>query len=143
MPALGERVAKDMIAVRIGPTCGWPLLARLRNSNDGRSLGSRRTSPEIWRTLRLGAREARKVRVEGQLVFNGTFQMLKAAVAGFGLAFVPEDIAQPDLSKGRLRCVLADWCLPYSGYHLYYPSRRQQTPAFGLLVEALRYREPE
>src|SRR6516162_4868147 len=83
-----------------------------------------------------------KVHVEGQLVFNGTFQMLNAAVDGFGLAYVPEDVARPHLAKGRLRRVLDDWCPPYSGYHLYYPSRRQSTPAFALLVEALRYRAP-
>jgi DNA-binding transcriptional LysR family regulator len=82
------------------------------------------------------------VHVEGQLVFNGTFQMLNAALAGFGLAYVPEDVAQPHLTKGRLKRVLEDWCPAYSGYHLYYPSRRQPTPAFALLVEALRYREP-
>jgi DNA-binding transcriptional LysR family regulator len=82
------------------------------------------------------------VHVEGQLVFNGTFQMLNAALAGFGLAYVPEDVAQPHLAKGRLKRVLADWCPPYAGYHLYYPSRRQSTPAFALLVEALRYRDP-
>ena len=83
-----------------------------------------------------------KVHVEGQLVFNGTFQMLNAALAGFGLAYVPEDVARPHLAKGRLRRVLGDWCPPYSGYHLYYPSRRQSTPAFALFVEALRYRAP-
>src|SRR5204863_174191 len=82
-----------------------------------------------------------RVHVEGQLVFNGTFQMLNAALAGSGLAYVPEDVAQPHLSKGRLKRVLADWCPPYSGYHLYYPSRRQPTPAFTLLVNVLRYRE--
>ena len=83
-----------------------------------------------------------KVHVEGQLVFNGTFQMLNAALAGFGLAYVPEDVAQSHLAKGRLKRVLEDWCPPYSGYHLYYPSHRQPTPAFALLVEALRYRSP-
>jgi hypothetical protein len=66
-----------------------------------------------------------KVHVEGQLVFNGTFQMLTAALAGFGLAYVPEDVAQPHLAKGRLRRVFDDWCPLYFGYHLYYPSRRQ------------------
>jgi len=81
-----------------------------------------------------------KVRVEGQLVFNGTFQMLSAALAGFGLAYVPEDLAQPHLAKGRLKRVLEDWCPPYPGYHLYYPSRRQSSAAFALLVDALRYR---
>jgi DNA-binding transcriptional LysR family regulator len=82
------------------------------------------------------------VHVEGQLVFNGTFQMLNAALAGFGLAYVPEDVAQPHLAKGRLKRVLEEWCPPYPGYHLYYPSRRQSTPAFALLVKALRYRVP-
>jgi DNA-binding transcriptional LysR family regulator len=81
-----------------------------------------------------------KVRVEGQLVFNGTFQMLNAALAGFGLAYVPEDLAQPHLAKGRLKRVLEDWCQPYSGYHLYYPGRRRSSAAFALLVDALRYR---
>ena len=80
------------------------------------------------------------MRVDGQLVFDNAFQMLDAALAGFGLAYVPEDLAQPYLAKGRLKRVLEDWCPPYSGYHLYYPSRRQPTPAFTLLVEALRYR---
>ena len=81
-----------------------------------------------------------KVRVEGQLVFNGSAPMLKAALAGFGLAYLPEDLVQADLAKGRLIRVLTDWCPPFSGYHLYYPSRRQPTPAFALLVDSLRYR---
>jgi DNA-binding transcriptional LysR family regulator len=81
-----------------------------------------------------------KARVEGQLVFNGTAQMLNAALDGFGLAYVPEDLAQPHLAKGRLKRVLEDWCPPCSGYHLYYPSRRQSSPSFSLLVDALRYR---
>jgi DNA-binding transcriptional LysR family regulator len=80
------------------------------------------------------------VRVEGQLVFNGTAPMLEAALSGLGLAYVPEDQAAAHLADGRLVQVLADWCQPYSGYHLYYPSRRQPTPAFALLVQALRYK---
>ena len=87
-----------------------------------------------------GGREL-KVRVEGQLVLNSTGQMLEAALAGFGLAYVPEDAAQPHLDKGHLKRALEDWCPPYSGYHLYYPSRRQPSAAFALLVEALRYRD--
>jgi DNA-binding transcriptional LysR family regulator len=79
------------------------------------------------------------VRVEGQLVFNSTALILKAALAGFGLAYLPEDQLQPHLADGRLVRVLADWCAPFSGYHLYYPSRRQPTPAFALLVDTLRY----
>jgi DNA-binding transcriptional LysR family regulator len=86
-----------------------------------------------------GGREL-KVRVEGQLIFNGTNQMLNAALAGFGLAYVPEEFAQPHLAKGRLKRVLEDWCPPYAGFHLYYPSRRQSSAAFALLVDALRYR---
>lgn len=66
--------------------------------------------------------------------------MLNAALAGFGLAYVPEDLAQPRLARGRLVRVLEDWCPPWSGYHLYYPSRRQPSAAFSLLVDALRYR---
>jgi DNA-binding transcriptional LysR family regulator len=68
--------------------------------------------------------------------------VLKAATAGFGLAFVLEDRARPLIDEGRLVRVLADWCPPFSGYHLYYPSRRQLAPAFALLVDALRYRGP-
>lgn len=66
--------------------------------------------------------------------------MLNAALARLGLAYVPEDVAQPHLAKGRLKRVLEDWCPPYSAYHLYYPSRRQPAPAFTLLVEVLRSR---
>ena len=87
-----------------------------------------------------GGREL-KVRVEGQLVFNTTAQMLNAALAGLGLAYVPEGMAQSHLARDRLTRVLEDWCLPYPGYHLWYPSRRQSSPAFSLLVDALRYRE--
>jgi DNA-binding transcriptional LysR family regulator len=86
-----------------------------------------------------GGREL-KVRVEGQLILNTTTQMLNAALAGLGLAYVPEDLAQPNIAQGRLKRVLEDWCPAYSGYHLYYPSRRQPSAAFALLVEALRYR---
>ena len=81
-----------------------------------------------------------RVRVEGRLVFNGIFQVLDAALAGFGLAYVPEDLARPHLAEGRLERVLDEWCPPWPGYHLYYPSRRQSSPAFALLVEALRHR---
>jgi DNA-binding transcriptional LysR family regulator len=66
--------------------------------------------------------------------------MLRAALAGFGLAYLPEDLAQEHLADGRLDRVLEDWCPPFPGYHLYYPSRRQSSPAFALLVDALRYR---
>jgi DNA-binding transcriptional LysR family regulator len=82
-----------------------------------------------------------KVRVEGQLVFNNIALRLKAALAGFGLAYLPEDQVQTQLDEGQLIRVLDEWCPPFSGYHLYYPSRRQTTPAFALLVDRLRYRD--
>ena len=105
---------------------GWP---RFRPS----------APPVQVREFEKGGREIR-VRVEGQLVFNGTAPMLDAALARFGLAYVPEDAVQTHIADGRLIRVLADWCPHYPGYHLYYPSRRQPTPAFALLVNALRYR---
>jgi DNA-binding transcriptional LysR family regulator len=149
----GEQVAKDMIAVRIGPdlrmaVVGTPAYFKKRPAP--------RTPQELVEhsciNLRLpthgglyawefekGGRELR-VRVDGQLVFNGTIQMITAALAGFGLAYVPEDLVLPHLAKGRLARALADWCPPYPGYHLHYPSRRQSSPAFALMVDALRYR---
>jgi DNA-binding transcriptional LysR family regulator len=81
-----------------------------------------------------------KVRVEGQLVFTHMALRLKAALAGLGLAYLPEDLVQGHIADGRLVQVLSDWCAPFPGYHLYYPSRRQPAPAFALLVEALRVR---
>jgi DNA-binding transcriptional LysR family regulator len=149
----GEQVAKDMIAVRIGPDLRMAVVA-------APSYFRKRPPPALPQelvehdciNLRLpthgglyawefekGGRELR-VRVEGQLIFNGTMQMLNAALAGFGVAYVPEELALPHLEKGRLVRALADWCPPYPGYHLYYPSRRQASPAFALLVDALRYR---
>ena len=86
-----------------------------------------------------GGREL-SVRVDGQLVFNTGRLILTAALDGRGLAYLPEGQFAPYFEDGRLVRVLADWCEPFSGYHLYYPSRRQPTPAFALLVEALRYR---
>ena len=150
---LGEQVAKDMIAVRIGPDMRMAVVG-------ARSYFAKRSPPKKPQelighnciNLRVPTRgglyawefekgkRRLKVHVEGQLVFNGTAQMLSAALAGFGLAYVPEDMAEPRLAKGRLKRVLEDWCPPFSGYHLYYPSRRQLTPPFALLVEALRYR---
>jgi DNA-binding transcriptional LysR family regulator len=73
-------------------------------------------------------------------VFNQIGLRLNAALAGFGLAYLPEDQVKTELADGRLIRVLADWCAPFPGYHLYYPSRRQPAPAFALLVDALRYR---
>ena len=149
----GEQVAKDMIAVRIGPDIRMAVVG-------APSYFAKRSPPKKPQDLTehncinlrlptyggLYAWEFEKgdgelrVRVDGQLVLNSTAQMLKAALAGFGLAYVPHDVAQPHVAEGRLNRVLEDWCPPYTGYHLYYPSRRQSLPAFNLLVDALRYR---
>jgi DNA-binding transcriptional LysR family regulator len=149
----GEQVAKDMIAVRIGPdmrmaVVGAPAYFSKRQEPKtpqdlvGHSCINLRLPTHgglyAWE-FEKGNREL-KVRVDGQLVFNTSAQMLNAALAGFGLAYVPEGLAQPDIAKRRLRRVLADWCPYFPGYHLYYPSRRQSSPAFALLVDALRHR---
>ncbi|MGK9165211.1 LysR family transcriptional regulator [Inquilinus limosus] len=150
---MGEQVARDMIAVRIGPDIRFAVVGaksylanrpRPRTPQDllAHSCINQRLPTYgglyAWEFERDG-REL-KVRVEGQLVFNGVFQVLKAAVSGFGLAYVPEDLALPHLAAGRLERLLEGWSPPWSGYHLYYPSRRQSSAAFGLLVEALRHR---
>jgi DNA-binding transcriptional LysR family regulator len=80
------------------------------------------------------------VRVDGRLVFNNVGLRMNAVLAGLGLAYLPEDQVAKHLASGRLVRVLDDWCPPFAGYHLYYPSRRQTTPAFALLADALRYR---
>ena len=92
----------------------------------------------VWE-FRKGGREL-NVRVEGPLAFNDLAMMRAAALDGLGLANLPQDYVAPYLAGGRLIQVLEDWCPPYPGYHLYYPSRRQSTPAFSLIVDALRPR---
>lgn len=89
-----------------------------------------------------GAREM-NVRVAGQLAFNTLWMRLHAARAGLGILFAPEDVVQDDIDTGRFTRVPVDWCAPFPGYHLYYPSRRHPTPAFTLLVEALRFHRPK
>jgi DNA-binding transcriptional LysR family regulator len=81
-----------------------------------------------------------RVQVSGQMIFNTTPQMLAAALEGHGLAYVPEDLVQRHVAEGQLVQVLKDWCPTFPGYHLYYPSRRQSSPAFTLIVDALRYK---
>jgi DNA-binding transcriptional LysR family regulator len=150
----GEQVAKDMIAVRIGRDMRMVVVGsasyfakRSPPKNPQDLTGHNCINPRLPTYGDLYAWEFEKdnhelkVRVEGQLAFNGTTQMLNAALAGFGLAYVPEDVAQPHLAQGRLKRVLEDWCPPFPGYHLYYPSRRQSSPAFALLVDALGYRD--
>lgn len=81
-----------------------------------------------------------KVHVEGQLTFNGIYPYLNAARAGLGLAFIPQDLAEPYLQDGALETVLDEWCLSFPGFYLYYPSITQPSPAFSLFVEALRHK---
>jgi DNA-binding transcriptional LysR family regulator len=150
---IGEQVARDMIAVPIGPEmamavvgapsyfAGRPMPKRPQDLTAHECINLRLPtygSIFAWEFEKRG-REL-KVRVDGQLTFNNMALRLDAAIAGFGLTYLPEDMVQTHLADGRLIRVLEDWCAPFSGYHLYYPSRRQPTPAFALLVEALRYR---
>jgi DNA-binding transcriptional LysR family regulator len=151
---LGEQVAKDMIAVRIGPDMRMAVVG-------APAYFASRPRPKIPQDLTSHAcinlrlptygglfawdfekrgREL-KVRVEGPLVFNNIAMRRQAALAGLGLAYLPEDQVLPLVAEGRLFRVLEDWCPAFSGYHLYYPSRRQPAPAFALLVDALRYRK--
>lgn len=149
---LGEQVAKDMIAVRIGPDMRMAVVG-------SPAYFARYPKPKVpsdlmqhncinlrmptyggifsWEFEKKG--QALKVRVEGQLVFNNIAMRLDAALKGLGLAYMPEDLVLAHVEQGRLIRVLADWCEPFSGYHLYYPSRRQSSPAFTLFRDALRY----
>ena len=151
----GETVASGMISVRIAPdmrmaVVGAPAYFAERKPpkapqdlTDHKCINLRLPTHGglyAWEFEKDG-REM-NVRVDGQLILGTATFMLKAARAGFGLAYLPEEEVRSDLESGRLVRVLADWCPPFSGYHLYYPSRRQPTQAFALLVEALRYRAP-
>jgi DNA-binding transcriptional LysR family regulator len=150
---LGEQIAKDMIAVRIGPDMRMAIVAAPSYfETHARPKQPQDLTRHDCINLRLptygsfyawefgkGGREV-KVHVEGKLVFNNLVLRLNAALSGLGLAYLPEDKVLTHIAAGRLVRVLGDWCPPFSGYHLYYPSRRQLTPAFATVVEALRYR---
>ncbi|QQE90640.1 LysR family transcriptional regulator [Azotobacter chroococcum] len=150
---LGDQVAKDMIAVRIAPdmriaVVGAP--AYFARKAPPRTLQELAGHDCInlrlptygglmaWEFIQDGHEV--KARVEGQLVFNNSSQILRAALAGFGVAYLPEDMAREHIAGGRLIAVLDDWCPTFPGYHLYYPSRRQSSGAMAVLIEALRYR---
>jgi DNA-binding transcriptional LysR family regulator len=149
----GETVASGMISVRIGPDMRMAVVGapsyfaqhkppRAPQDLTNHSCINLRLPTHggvyAWEFEKIGRQM--NVRVDGQLVFGTAGLMLTAARAGFGLAYLPEEQVHDELASGRLIRVLADWCPPFSGYHLYYPSRRQPTQAFALLVEALRYR---
>ncbi|ANL40882.1 MULTISPECIES: LysR family transcriptional regulator [Rhizobium] len=150
---LGEQVAKDMVAVRIGPDMrmavvgaptyfdGRPKPLTPHDLTDHNCINLRLPTyggVYVWEFEKDG-REL-NVRVEGQLVFNNIALRLKATLAGAGLAYLPEDAVRAHLENGQLVRVLEDWCPPFPGYHLYYPSRRHASAAFAVIVDALRYR---
>ncbi|MES2758906.1 MAG: LysR family transcriptional regulator [Pseudomonadota bacterium] len=151
---LGEQVDKDMIAVRMSPDTPMAVVAapdyleRLGRPAVPQDLVNHRCinlrvpssgGHYVWRFEKRG-REL-KVRTEGPLAFNTIDLIVEAALAGFGLGYLPLDQVERHVKQGRLASVLADWCPKLSGYHLYYPSRRQHHPAFALLVDALRYQK--
>jgi DNA-binding transcriptional LysR family regulator len=148
----GEQIAKDMISVRIGPDVRFAVVA---SESYFSSLEIPRHPKDLphYKCINLrfptlgglyawefeeNGREI-KVRVDGQVVFNTIYNVVEAAADGFGFAYVPEDIARPYLESGRLHRFLEEFSPPWEGFHLYYPSRRQASPAFSLLVNALRY----
>jgi DNA-binding transcriptional LysR family regulator len=150
---LGDQVAKDMIAVRIAPdlrmvVVGSPTYFASRKKpkrppdlTDHNCANLRLPTHGglyAWEFQKSGHRM--QVQVHGQMIFNTSPQLLTAAVEGYGLAYVPEDQAEPYIAEGNLVQVLGDWCPTVPGYHLYYPSRRQLLPAFSLVVDTLRYR---
>lgn len=150
---LGETIAQDMVAVRIGPDMRMAAVASpayfserepprtphdLAAHNCINLRFPTRGGLYAWEFEKDG--RALNVRVEGQLIVNAIALARAAAIDGSGMAYLPEDYLQADIDAGRLVRALEDWCPPFPGYHLYYPSRRQQSPAFALLVEALRYR---
>lgn len=151
---LGETLAQDMVAVRIGPDmrmavvgspayfAGRPSLRTPHDLAEHLCIGLRYTAQGgigVWDFEKAG--RAVNVRVEGQLIVNNIALARLGALQGVGLAYLPEEYVAPLISTGALVRNLAEWCEPFPGYHLYYPSRRQHTPAFAVLLEALRYRE--
>lgn len=150
---LGETIAQDMIALRIGPdmrmaaSASPAYLAQHDAPLTPHDL-SRHNCINLrfptygglyaWEFEKDG--RALNVRVEGQLIVNDTTLALQAAIDGIGICYVTDDQVLPLIAGGRLIRVLEDWCPPFPGYHLYYPSRRQHSSAFAVLIEALRYR---
>jgi DNA-binding transcriptional LysR family regulator len=150
---LGESIDRDMIAVRIGPD--WRLVAVASPEYFLRHPAPKTPQDLVghvcinMRQTTVGglyawefAKDGRdlRVRVEGQLTFNTSIAMVDAAMSGYGIAYVPEDLVSHHLSQGQLTLALDDWSPPFPGYHLYYPSRRQLSPAMAVIVGALRHR---
>lgn len=152
---LGEQVDKDMIAVCVGPEMRMTVVgAPAYFERHPKPLTPRDLTSHACINLRLPTYggyliwefkrddQEVKVRAEGPLAFNNSNMSLRAALSGVGLAYFLEAHARQDIAAGRLVAVLDDWLLPFAGYHLYFPSRRQLSPAFAVLVDALRYRQP-
>lgn len=150
---LGEQVAQDMIAVPIGPPmrmavvgtpaylASRPAVKTPRDLTEHDCINLRlMTHGGLYAWEFEKGRRILNVRVEGRLTFNSSGQALRAVRAGFGLACMPEDMVSTDIDDGSLQRVLGDWCPPFPGFHLYYPSRRQPSLAFSILVDALRTR---
>ena len=150
---LGESVEKDMIAVRISPdarlvavaTPGYfadhPPPQTPKDLTAHRCINLRQvTSGALYAWEFEKGGEALRVRVDGQVTFNSVNACLTATLAGFGIGFLPEELVQPFIDTGMLQLVLDDWSQPIAGLHLYYPSRRQNAPAFQIIIDALRYR---
>jgi DNA-binding transcriptional LysR family regulator len=143
---IGEQIEKDMIAVRIGPDMRMAVVGAPLTPRD--LTGHRCVAIRLptfggllpWEFEKDG--RAVNVQVEGQLIFNTMAMGLRATLDGLGLGYCQADLAAPYVADGRLVSVLEDWCPSFSGYHLYYPSRRQHSAAFAVVVEALRYRGP-
>jgi len=150
---LGEQVAKDMVAVRIGPQLRMVVIAspsylaahgKPKTPHDLTShkcINLRMRSSGglyVWEFEKDG--KDVNVRVDGQVTLNSMPLVMEAVRSGHGIAYVMEDRAQALIRCGAAVQILRNWSQPFDGYHLYYPSRRQPTPAFSLLVEALRYR---
>lgn len=148
---LGDTIDKDMVAVPIGPQLRMAAAAspkyferhltpkKPRDLLKHSCINQRMQTAGglyVWEFERRG--QPLNVRVDGQLVFNTSPSMVDAALAGLGIAYLPEEEFAPHLENGRLVRVLEDWCAPFPGYHLYYPSRRQPSRAFTLVMNALR-----
>jgi DNA-binding transcriptional LysR family regulator len=149
----GEIIAQDMVAVPIGPDARFLAVgAPDYFASHGRPEALDELTRHRCINLRLPtygglyawefAQDGRelKVRVDGQLTFSSVFSILEAALEGFGIGYLPQSLVQPHLDSGALEAVLTPWSPPFPGYHLYYPSRRQPTAAFAIILEALRYR---
>ncbi|WP_454676860.1 LysR family transcriptional regulator [Achromobacter marplatensis] len=153
---LGGDLARDMTTVRISPDlrfvivgspayfAGRSLPLKPQDLADHDCINLRLMSHgELYAWEFKKGKQQISVRVDGPLVFNRTPPILQAALAGFGLGYLPEEMAAPYIVKGRLRTVLADWCPTLPGYHLYYPSRRHLSRAMTVLIDALRHPEKE